>query len=433
MDRLQVLRARIDELDEALSSLYSRRMAVAAEIAEVKRERGLPVLDPDREAEVLRRNAARIADPALRGPYTALLRTLMAQSRALQTERLTSAEDLCLALRTDSGTCPVRLGRGLLGRPGCLPEERRAFLVTDSGIPPEYAEALAARCKRVRIHTVPAGESSKSPAVLEELLRDMLEFGLTRDDCAAAVGGGVVGDLTGLAAALYMRGIDWYNFPTTLLAMVDASVGGKTAVDLGGVKNAVGAFWPPRAVFIDPDVLPTLPPRQLSNGLAEAVKMGLTQDPALFARFEAPAGYGPAEELIAACLRVKAAAVEADERDRGPRRALNFGHTLGHGLESAAGGALLHGECVALGMLPMCAPEVRARLIPVLERLGLPTYVNRTQIDPEAVLAAAAHDKKSREDGAFGAVTVPEIGRYSLQTLSLSALRERLMTLYVSP
>lgn len=434
MDRLEALRREIDDIDERLAKLYQDRMAAAARIAALKGEAGLPIRDPAREAEVLQKSAARISDPALRPWFAALQKELMAQSRAWQEARLTPGADLLLTVRAERGLCPVRMGRGLLNRAGSLlGPDRRVFLVTDTGVPPVYAEVLAAQCREARIHTIPAGEAGKSPAVLTELLSAMLDFGLTRGDCAAAVGGGVVGDLTGLAAALYMRGIDWYDFPTTLLAMIDASVGGKTAVNLGGVKNAAGAFWSPRAVFIDPEVLGTLPPRQLRNGLAEAVKMGLTHDPALFARFEDPAGCGPVEEIIAACLRVKASVVEADERELGPRRALNFGHTLGHGIEAAAGGALLHGECVALGMLPMCAPALRARLIFVLERLCLPTDINLQTIDPEAVLSAVTHDKKGRKTGQIEIVTVAEPGSFRLETASLQALRERLMSLFVSP
>ena len=269
------------------------------------------------------------------------------------------------------------------------------------------------------------------------------EAELTRDDCVLAVGGGVVGDLAGFAASVYLRGIDWYNLPTTLLAMVDAAVGGKTAVNLGGVKNAAGSFWPPKAVWLDPALLDTLPRRQLANGLAEAVKMALTHDAALFARFEDPAGiplpvtveitsypagYGAIEEIIAACLRIKSAVVAADEREAGLRRVLNFGHTLGHGIEAAAGGSLLHGECVALGMLPMCAPPLRERLRAVLERLGLPTSVNFQAIDPEAILAAAAHDKKGAGDGSITTVYVPEPGRYEFRRLSPEQLRALLFS-----
>ena len=439
MDDLQRLRAGIDRIDGELARLFEERMAAAAEIAAWKRENGRPVRDPAREREVLDRAAARIEDPALRPRFAALMEALMAQSREYQSGLLDGAAGIsspacrgggpasrpvegCLSHGTPGIGYPIFLERGALSRAASLLDlDRRVFVVTDDGVPVRYAQTLAAQCRAATVYTIPRGEASKSPAMLTALLDAMLRAGLTRGDCAAAVGGGVVGDLTGLAAALCLRGIDWYNVPTTLLAMVDSSVGGKTAVDLDGVKNAVGAFWQPRAVLIDPELLETLPPRQLSNGLAEAVKMALTHDAGLFARFEDPAGYGPVEDLIAACLRIKTAVVAADERDHGVRQALNFGHTLGHGLEAAAGGRLLHGEAVALGMLPMCASEVRARLLPVLERLGLPTSVN-FDLDPEQAIAAICHDKK-RLDSRFVTVFVPEIGSWEFREAGLNELR----------
>ena len=263
--------------------------------------------------------------------------------------------------------------------------------------------------------TVPRGEGSKSLAGLERLLTAMLDAGFTRGDCVCAVGGGVPGDLAGFAASAYMRGIDFYNIPTTLLSQVDSSIGGKTAVNLGGVKNIVGAFWQPRAVLIDPDTLKTLPAREYAGGMAEAVKTALIGDAVLFERFEA--GRAETEDVIARSLAVKKAVVEADEREGGARRALNFGHSIGHAIEAVTG--LPHGECVALGMLPMCSDAVRARLLPVLERLGLPTLV---QADPEAVYAERLHDKKMG-DGAITAVFVETPGRCEMRNIPPEALR----------
>ena len=433
MDKLISLRGEIDRIDEALCRLFEQRMAASAEIAAWKREHGVPIRDAKRESELLARNLERISDPDLRPHYKTFQRSLMACSRAYQAELIGQDPAALMTVSTSQGSYPVYLRRGVLSEaPDLLDLHRRVFLVTDDGIPPAYSRLLAAQCGELISCVIPQGEASKSFAQLHALLQQMLDAGLTRCDCVLALGGGVIGDLAGLAAALYMRGIDFYNVPTTLLAMLDSSIGGKTAVDLGGVKNIVGTFWQPKAVLIDPDLLETLPPRQLANGLAEAVKMALTHDPILFAHFEDPAGYGPVEDVIAACLRIKRAVVEADEREGSLRRVLNFGHTLGHGIESAARGRLLHGECVALGMLPMCAPAVRERLVPALERLGLPTYVNREEIDPEAVLAAVAHDKKAATDG-ITTVFVPRVGAYELQTVSRQALRERLETLYSAP
>ena len=164
--------------------------------------------------------------------------------------------------------------------------DRRVAVVTDSGVPAQYAQMVADQCKDAHIITVPQGEASKSFKILESVLKQMLEFGMGRGDLVIAVGGGVVGDLAGFAASIYMRGIDFINCPTTTLSMIDSSIGGKTAVDLGDTKNIVGAFWQPKLVIVDPDTLATLPRRHFINGLAEAVKASLLADPELFAIFE---------------------------------------------------------------------------------------------------------------------------------------------------
>lgn len=295
--------------------------------------------------------------------------------------------------------------------------DRRVLIVTDDGVPETYANTLARQCAHPLVRTVPGGEGSKSFAVLEELLKAMLSAGFNRGDCVCAVGGGMVGDLAGFAAASYMRGVDFYNIPTTVLSQVDSSIGGKTAVNLGGVKNIAGAFWQPKRVLVDLDTLATLPARQISSGLAEAVKAGLIADRALFELFETGDIAENMERIIARSLRMKKAVVEQDERERGLRRSLNLGHTIGHGIESVT--SLTHGESVAVGMLPMCAPDVRARLLPVLEKLGLPRSV---RADPEAVYAALLHDKKSA-GGRITVVKVERPGSFVLERVAPEALR----------
>lgn len=315
----------------------------------------------------------------------------------------------------------IVLERGCLKRAGeLLNLDRKVLILTDEGVPAQYAQTVAERCREPHIYTVQQGEGSKSFAVLEAILTKMMELGFTRGDCVCSVGGGVVGDLGGFAAACYMRGIDFYNIPTTILSQVDSSIGGKTAVNLGGVKNIVGAFWQPRKVLIDPDTLDTLSDRQKSSGLAEAVKAGLIADPVLFAMFEDYAAGGAPldlEKVIAASLMVKKKVVEEDERESGVRKILNFGHTIGHGIESVTG--LLHGECVAMGMIPMCSPAVRSRLVPVLGALHLPA---RVHADPEEVYKAVLHDKKMG-DGFVSIVSVDTVGSYTIQKVDPAVLR----------
>ena len=300
---------------------------------------------------------------------------------------------------------------------------RRVLVVTDDGVPPVYAETLAAQCKSPTVVCVPQGEDSKSLPVLERLLTAMLENGFTRGDCVAAAGGGVVGDLSGFAASVYMRGIDFYNIPTTVLSQVDSSVGGKTAVNFHGIKNIVGAFYQPKKVLVDTDLLRTLPPRQVSNGLAEAVKMALTSDAELFAIFEQDDPTEQLDTIIARSLQIKSDVVAQDEKEHGLRRILNFGHTIGHGIESfEALHGLYHGECVALGMIPMCGEAVRQRLLPVLKKLHLPTEID---LDPEAVEQAMLHDKKMQTNG-VAVTTVETVGTFISSVMTVPALRQAL-------
>ena len=289
---------------------------------------------------------------------------------------------------------PILLEAGALARAGQhLSLARRVLVVTDSDVPQEYARTVAGACRQARICTLPAGENSKNMDNYQRLLREMLALGMDRGDCVAAVGGGMAGDLAGFAAATYMRGVDFYNVPTTLLAQVDSSVGGKTAIDMDGVKNIVGAFHQPRAVLIDTDTLRSLPPRQMAAGLAESVKMAVTCDAALLALIENSADLtADLPEIIARSLAIKARVVEQDPTEQGLRRVLNFGHTIGHAIESCAGGELLHGECVALGMLPMCAPALRHRLAGILRKCGLPATCGFTA---RQLLPYLRHDKKA--------------------------------------
>lgn len=328
-----------------------------------------------------------------------------------------------IPVTTGSGQYTITLERGALNRVGeWLNLNRRVLIVTDTGVPPVYAETVAAACREPYTVTLPMGESAKCSDNWLRLLGELVAHGFTRTDCVVAVGGGVVGDLAGFAAACYMRGIPFYNIPTTLLSQVDSSIGGKTAIDFEGYKNIVGAFWPPAAVVIDPDTLKTLPYRQLACGLAEAVKMALTHDPVLFDLFENGDPTAQIDTVIARSLAIKKQVVEADEHEQGLRRVLNFGHTLAHAVENAAP-QYLHGEAVAIGMPPMCAPAVRERLISVLDKLNLP---HRLPVPAERLLAALEHDKKCDGD-AISVVTVPEVGRFCIEKRSLNALKSDLL------
>ncbi len=315
---------------------------------------------------------------------------------------------------------PVLVGHGLLGRLGDLEPARgvlagrRAFLVTDRTVEALWAgraEAAlgAAGAALVSRFAMEPGEAHKNLETLGRLWDALLAAGIERGDLVVALGGGVVGDVAGFAAATVLRGVGFVQIPTTLLAMVDSSVGGKTGIDHPRGKNLIGAFHQPRLVAADLALLATLPEREVLSGLAEVVKAGLLGDPDLFELLEdrGPAlirDPGALEEAVARAVALKARVVEADEREAGERALLNLGHTFGHAVEVAAGfGAYTHGEAVAMGLSFAARLSERLGLLPAAERerierlLGAWGYRLRPEgVSAETVRNALRHDKKSR-------------------------------------
>lgn len=320
----------------------------------------------------------------------------------------------------------IIIERGALSKIGeHLDIDRKTLVVTDTGVPARYSAAVSSRAKNASVFVMEQGEQSKNFDNLQAILALMTERGFDRGDCVVAVGGGVCGDIAGFAAAVYMRGIDFYNVPTTLLSQVDSSVGGKTAIDFHGMKNLVGAFKQPKRVIIDTGTLETLPERHINNGLCEALKMAATSDKELFELFERGDIYNSLDTITERSLKIKIGVVERDERETGLRRVLNFGHTLGHGIESACSPALYHGECVALGMLAMCSGDVKSRLLKIYGRMGIP---EKYGFDPDAVMEAVSHDKKGAS-GMIKAVFVNEPGGFEIRPVSMDELKSRLETL----
>jgi 3-dehydroquinate synthase len=311
---------------------------------------------------------------------------------------------------------PIRIGatvEDVLGRVEC----GAVLLVSDSHVGPLHAEAvrgvLEAQGCRVHLVVVPAGETSKSMAMVESLCGEAVAAGLDRHDCVVALGGGVVGDLAGFVAATYLRGVQFIQMPTSLLAMVDSSVGGKTGVNLKAGKNLVGAFYQPQQVAMALDLLETLPEREYVSGLAEVVKHGVIHDGAFFADLERQAAGILARDreivaqMVATNCRIKADVVARDEREGGLRAILNFGHTLGHALETVCGyGVFLHGEALAIGAASAVALSTRfaglpatdaARVIALLEAFKLPTSLPEgVEVTWEQLLPVMQSDKKAR-------------------------------------
>lgn len=294
----------------------------------------------------------------------------------------------------------------------------KVLVVTDSGVPSVYAETVASQFENSYIFTFPEGEKSKNFDTYKLICEALVEHSFTRSDAVIAVGGGVTGDMAGFAASTYMRGIDFYNIPTTVLSQVDSSIGGKTAIDFNGVKNIIGAFYQPEGVIIDPNVLTTLSERQLKNGIAESIKMGMCFNRELFDIFKSDDYMKHIDRIIELSLRIKKRVVEEDEKESGLRKSLNFGHTIGHGIESAADLILLHGECVALGIIPMCGEKIRSEVINVLKNVGLPTehFVNKADIEE-----FISHDKKASGEK-ITVVKCDEIGSFYFEKLTVKEI-----------
>jgi len=341
--------------------------------------------------------------------------------------------DQPITVRLGERSYPIHVRPGLLAEtPRVLPEVTRAsrfLLVSHPRLLELYGAPLVQRMEDaglcVSVASVPAGETSKTLVAAGRLYHAMADAGLDRHGCVLALGGGVIGDLAGFAAATYLRGLDVVQIPTTLLAMVDSAIGGKTGVNLPFGKNLVGAFHQPRAVLADPDVLASLPSRDVRGGMAEVIKYGIIADADLFAFLEERMpdclGLEPGAitRVIADSARIKADVVSADEREGGLRAILNYGHTAGHAVEKAAGyRRLRHGEAVAVGMvaaarigvrLGITPMEARERIEALVGRAGLPARVP-SGLPVDGLVKTMAFDKKAK-GGSVKWVMAEAIGR----------------------
>ena len=313
---------------------------------------------------------------------------------------------------SSSGEYPVFVGPGLLDA-GCWPEERRRFCVTDATVGALYADRAEPLAARIEVEP---GEGAKTMAEAERVLRELAQAGMTREDRLIALGGGVVGDLAGLCAHLYQRGVPVVQVPTTLVAQVDSAYGGKTGVDLPEGKNYAGAYHLPAAVLADTAVLASLPAAELAAGFVEVLKTGLLAGGSLWERVRAIESLDLDElgDVVFACARYKCDVVAADERDAGLRHVLNLGHTVGHAIEAASGySRYRHGEAVALGLLAALrlseAPGLRDEVEAILRAHELPVALDPA-VAVDQVLAALERDKKRTREG-VGFVLLSEPGQ----------------------
>ena len=318
---------------------------------------------------------------------------------------------------------PIILERGALKQ--CfkwIKSDRKVMILSDEGVPKEFQEELLKQFPNSFLKVVKQGESSKSVDTWAECKKELLKHRFSRKDCLIALGGGVIGDLGGFVASTYMRGIDFINIPTTTLSQIDSSIGGKTAINVEGVKNCVGAFYQPKIVIIDPNVLKTLNYRHYVNGLIEALKAGLIYDSSLFELFENGDIEKEIEMILYKALLVKKDVVEKDEREMGLRKILNFGHTIGHGIESYYHlHDIYHGEAVALGMLPFILDEdLKKRTLAIYNKLKIQSVVD---YDAESVYQFMCNDKKASGDK-ITTIQVKELGKAMLVEMPLEDLRK---------
>lgn len=343
-----------------------------------------------------------------------------------------------LTLKGTNGVSEIHIENGLLSRAAAVIGETfspsRIHIVSDSTVAPLYLQKLEQQFTLPVTHTViPAGEEHKRLATVEGIYHDLLANGMTRKDLIVALGGGVVGDITGFAAATFLRGVSLCQIPTTLLAQVDSSVGGKTGVDMPEGKNLVGAFYQPRLVLIDPSVLTTLPEQTFADGMAEVVKYGYISNRDILDMVSAPDYKQNIESIICECVKIKRDVVTIDEHDTGLRMILNFGHTIGHAAEKLGNYVdLTHGQAVAVGMVAAMRlsaflgnEDLTGRLIEILKHIGLPTEL---KYDREDIYRSLLSDKKK-----FGAtvnfILVREPGRAEITPIDAEKLHEYVLKL----
>lgn len=298
----------------------------------------------------------------------------------------------------------------------------KVMIITDDGVPERYRKQVLAQCPQGYLHVCRHGEGAKSFPVYQQICEELLQLNFSRKDRILALGGGVIGDLSGFVAATFKRGMKFASIPTTTLSQIDSSIGGKVAVNLGEVKNVIGTFYHPEVVLIDLNTLQTLPKRHYYNGLVEAVKAGMIADPEIFRLFEEEDIDQALEEIITRSLIVKKHVVEQDEKEQNLRKILNFGHTIGHAIESIYHlHDYYHGECVAMGMMKILEDDrLKDRLKTILKKMEIPLDA---PYEIQDVIDFIKKDKKATGDQ-ITIVQVRELGKAELIDIKIEDMRK---------
>ena len=329
-----------------------------------------------------------------------------------------------ISVKTSTLTYDIIIKKGVLKEAkDYLNLKNKTLIVSDDGVPYSYIETLKNQCANPFVYIIKQGEASKNIENYQNIIAYMIENNFSRKDVVVALGGGVVGDLSGFVASTYMRGICFYNIPTTLLSQVDSSIGGKTAIDFNNYKNIIGAFYPPHKVLIDSETLLTLDKRQLHSGLVESIKMAMSHNETLFELIANSKDlYADIEEIIYQSLLIKKQVVEEDEKESGLRKVLNLGHTIGHAIESYYNYELLHGECVALGMMYVVSERIKEKLEKVFNKYELKTTISYGK---DKLVEYIIHDKKANNNY-VEMIKINKIGTFEINNVSIDKIKEML-------
>lgn len=443
---LKKYREKIDKIDDSMADLFLERMNIARQIGHYKALNGLDIFDPIREEKLKSRRLQIFPDSGLKDYYLSFLSHNLTLSKLVQKELIEEENNInmnfrLLHVKSSKGAYPVYVCSNKLNELASLfnllaanSKKRKVMILIDENIEKNAIDSLKSGIGDSYFEIIPSGEKSKSFSMLEKLAAKLLDLSFDRHDILISVGGGVVSDLTGFLASIYMRGIDYYNIPTSLLAQIDASIGGKTAINFKSSKNPIGSFYPPKGVFIDTSFLKTLAEEELRSGIAELIKMAACFDPDLFKELEEGEIMLNPEYFIYRGLEIKKRVVEMDEDEKSLRAVLNFGHTIGHAIESLS--KIKHGYAVSIGMTYMTGPNFLTRLKNLLKKYKLPTSledafpINKNNEGheedhadmvtiKEKILNLIEKDKKKNDDK-ISAILLKDIASYEIRELGRS-------------
>lgn len=410
------IRNEISKIDDKFSKLFESRISLLDKVIDYKTINQLPIFNPAVEKEKISRSLKSINNPEVKFYYEKFLLSTMNISKMYQSNKASSLE-----IFLDDSHYEIILEKGAIDNiTKYLDLDRKVLIISDDLIPQKYINTVKNQINDCHIFIIPHGENNKSLENYSKIMSYLIENNFSRNDAIIALGGGVVGDLAGFVSSTYKRGIDFYNIPTSLLAMVDSSIGGKTAINFDGYKNMVGSFYQPKKVIIDPNTLLTLNKRELYSGLVEAIKMGATNDKELFELIENSSNlFDDIESIIRKSLLIKKDVIVKDTYEKNIRKVLNFGHTIGHAIESISKFSLLHGECVGIGMLYFSSKSVRDRIEKVLKKYDLPISYD---VSKELLVENIIKDKKMNKDS-ISIIKVNEIGSFIIEDVNIDEIK----------